>query len=274
MSFKEGVDAIRQVFAERLRNPLIGSFIIALAMYNWRALAHLFLGKSYTVTQRIKDVESVVTWNHFFYPALFAIGYTIAMPWLAWMIDLVQSVPIARRKNLRVDQDGLLLDKRLQNARKEEELGVYAKREGEIASRLIESEKAFGERERKVASREMGVGVAEKQNASAAKALKSKQNDLAETEGRLRKLEAQNNRIVIDYKNANEDLDYRRRKLRDEVDGIIAVIEKIPDTRKRMEMISAVESLGVAGEATHESRVNPMEIPGNPGDERKDLPPS
>ncbi len=112
--FKELFSALQQSGYERLRNVLLGSYIIFWTTFNWRVPLILFWGDS-TIEQRF-DLMRVHA-HHlvvaFGVPALLAGLYSLGMPWLLLFIDRKRELPVYTAKREKLERESKLTASRV-----------------------------------------------------------------------------------------------------------------------------------------------------------------
>lgn len=99
---KEFINNLFLVSNERLKNPLIFSFLISWAAFNWRPIFTLFLSKkkiegriSY-ISENFNDIEFTL-----YYPLIMSLSYVIVLPYLMWLIEkIVHFAKSWRKENL------------------------------------------------------------------------------------------------------------------------------------------------------------------------------
>ncbi|SHJ44806.1 hypothetical protein [Aquimarina spongiae] len=98
------LDLIKTFFEtskERIKNPLIGTFIISWIAINWRPIA-VFLFSEHTIENRIEHIISSYSsyWSLVLYPSFLAIAYVIILPYFMLLIDeLTKFSTLARKRN-------------------------------------------------------------------------------------------------------------------------------------------------------------------------------
>lgn len=110
---KEFISNFFTASSERLKNPLLFSFLFSWIAFNWRPLFTLLLSD-----KRIEDRISYISENfseihyNLYYPLLFSIGYVLLLPYFTWLIEvLVQYAKTGRKRNLMSEQLSDLRDK-------------------------------------------------------------------------------------------------------------------------------------------------------------------
>ena len=99
------LDLIKSFFEtskERLKNPLIGTFIISWIAINWRPLS-ILLFSNQSIENRIDTIVSCYSSfnTYFLTPFLIALAYVIILPYFMWTIDgILKKSVIGRKKNV------------------------------------------------------------------------------------------------------------------------------------------------------------------------------
>ncbi|MFL0081663.1 hypothetical protein V2647_04370 [Tenacibaculum maritimum] len=110
---KEFISNFFKLSNERLKNPLLFSFLLSWIAFNWRPIFTLFLSEK-IIEDRINYISlnfNEIQYN-LYYPLIFSIGYVLLLPYVTWLIEaLVQFAKIGRKKNLINEQLSDLRDK-------------------------------------------------------------------------------------------------------------------------------------------------------------------
>jgi len=86
-TIKEFFQNIYDSSTERIKSPLVGSFIISFLIFNWRVFAILFYSE-WPVHCRIEWIEgNYCSWSNFLIPIGIALFYIIALPYINLVID-------------------------------------------------------------------------------------------------------------------------------------------------------------------------------------------
>lgn len=103
---KEFINNFYHASNERLKNPLIFSFLISWVAFNWRPIFTLFLSD-----KKIEENISYISTNFneiqftLYYPLFVSLGYVILLPYFTWFIEkIVQFAKTGRKENLVNDQ--------------------------------------------------------------------------------------------------------------------------------------------------------------------------
>ncbi|MEE9363820.1 MAG: hypothetical protein V3U92_14560 [Cellulophaga sp.] len=110
---KEFISNFFKVSNERLKNPLLFSFLFSWIAFNWRPIFTLLLSDK-VIENRINYITenfSEIQYN-LYYPLVFSIGYVLLLPYFTWLIEfLVQFAKNGRKQNLVNEQILDLKDK-------------------------------------------------------------------------------------------------------------------------------------------------------------------
>ena len=116
------VEAMWQGFRSRMKNPLIGSFIFAWLIWNWRiAFVLLSWEPLDTKTVEIDKLIAAGSWS-IFWPASAAVVYVIATPWVTYLLHQMTEHPDESRQLKRLESKNKILDEALKVAGKEEKI--------------------------------------------------------------------------------------------------------------------------------------------------------
>lgn len=101
--FTDLIASVRDTSKERLKSPLIGSFMIAFLIFNWRAFSVLILSNK-SVEFRIEHIESnYCNFSAILWPIFIALLYVIIIPRLSVEIDALMKENTKRRKDQSKD---------------------------------------------------------------------------------------------------------------------------------------------------------------------------
>jgi hypothetical protein len=96
---KEFIQSLFETSNERIKNPFIGSYIVAFIVFNWRPFLFIVLSDS-----RIED--KIVVINHeyckkeaLFWPLAIALFYTLILPYINLLFDYLLSFSNQRKEN-------------------------------------------------------------------------------------------------------------------------------------------------------------------------------
>jgi hypothetical protein len=104
----------RQASYERIRNPLLAAFAVFVVAKNWQSF-YIALFSDASLQERLALLEkSTQPWGWAVgFPAVLALAYVLAMPWIAYGIQKTIAIPTSRRKKHRIATElALLTDRR------------------------------------------------------------------------------------------------------------------------------------------------------------------
>ena len=96
---KEIINSILDSTKERLKNPLLGSFVFSWIIFNWKPIFYIIFSKN-SIENKIDFVSecySLINTN-FWYPLFFSIFYILIFPYALWAFDKLSTKAIIGRK--------------------------------------------------------------------------------------------------------------------------------------------------------------------------------
>jgi hypothetical protein len=136
------VKEIFDVLGARLRTPILGNFLLAVALLNWRAFFQLFFGDQ-NVDLKIEQFdESTSTVSLLWLPLLLGLIFSVLQPLIALLGSFIAYWPVHQKRLLQLKSDTGYDDQKQESelhrkrrlALVEEELIAKAKRDEEVAS--------------------------------------------------------------------------------------------------------------------------------------------
>src|SRR5690606_29133259 len=103
---KEIIKSFFETSRDRIKNPLIGTFIISWIAINWRPITILLFSVE-TVENRIDYIETTYTsfYTYFLIPFGIALVYVLILPYFMWAVDeVIRKSTIGRKKNVLKQQ--------------------------------------------------------------------------------------------------------------------------------------------------------------------------
>lgn len=96
-TIKDFLESIVDSYKDRIKSPLIGSFMISFMIFNWRAFAILIFS-DWPIHTRIKWVEEHYSENkNFVWPILISIFYVLILPYINLFFDWLLSMYTNKR---------------------------------------------------------------------------------------------------------------------------------------------------------------------------------
>lgn len=109
---KELLSSFFKTSEERIKNPLIGTFILAFIAYNWKAILILIFSNK-SIEEKITLITTSYSsiGNILIYPILISIFYILILPYIMWFFDFITFKAIKGRnvnlyKNKLFDIEG------------------------------------------------------------------------------------------------------------------------------------------------------------------------
>ena len=110
---KDFISNFFKISNERLKNPLLFSFLLSWIAFNWRPVFTLLLSDKIIenrityISENFSEIEYTL-----YYPLIFSIGYVLLLPYFTWLIEvLVKFAKIGRKRSLISEQLSDLKDK-------------------------------------------------------------------------------------------------------------------------------------------------------------------
>lgn len=96
---KEIINSILDTAKERLKNPLLGSFIFSWVIFNWKPIFYIVLSEN-SIENKIDFISECYSSlnNAFWFPLIFSIFYIVVFPYILWAFDKLSSKAIIGRK--------------------------------------------------------------------------------------------------------------------------------------------------------------------------------
>lgn len=107
---------------ERIKNPLIGAYILSFLFYNWRPIS-IYLFSKETIESKIEKInESYCSSFIFFWPLLIAFFYVLILPFINMIIETVLLHPTQQRIKQKHNKKIFELNTKKEEYRIEKEL--------------------------------------------------------------------------------------------------------------------------------------------------------
>jgi hypothetical protein len=96
---KEIINSILDSTKERLKNPLLGSFVISWVIFNWKPIFYMILSNE-SIENKIDFISECYSsmYFNFWFPLFFSIFYIVIFPYILWGFDKLTSKGIIGRK--------------------------------------------------------------------------------------------------------------------------------------------------------------------------------
>jgi len=104
---KEIFQSIYDSYRDRIKSPLVGSFIITYLIFNWRLVAILFYSE-WPIHCRIEWIEeNYCEWYHYVVPFLIALFYVMGLPYLNLgfekILEKYSTTKLTKKNNSKLD---------------------------------------------------------------------------------------------------------------------------------------------------------------------------
>ncbi len=117
----EILSSMWQGFRDRLRNPLIGAFVIAWLLWNWPVVLLAF--SDLGVEQRIDAIhEHVQHFSSFIAPGVLAVLYVLLMPWVSFAVQRITTHVKEEQQKHKYTSEANILTNQLAAVQKESEI--------------------------------------------------------------------------------------------------------------------------------------------------------
>jgi hypothetical protein len=106
---------------DRLKNPIIGSFIFLWIAFNWKPIM-IILFSSKSIEERISHVTKEYTEIWYLIPLILALLYILLTPYVMWIIDFLLNKGTEGRKHMKNESIKSDLDREIEIIQKKKEL--------------------------------------------------------------------------------------------------------------------------------------------------------
>lgn len=103
---KEFIESLFRTSEERIKNPIIASFIFSWIAFNWKPIS-IFIFSEFSIEGKINTITHLYSniLELFFYPLLGSIFYVLILPFINWLFDIIL-------ENVRKKRDKILTKKK------------------------------------------------------------------------------------------------------------------------------------------------------------------
>ena len=101
---KEFIKSLLNPVEERVKNPIIGAFIISFIAFNWKSILVILFYNQINIFERICLVEIVYTssWNYII-PLISTIVYNLGLPYVNWLSHKIKQKPIQKINEINIE---------------------------------------------------------------------------------------------------------------------------------------------------------------------------
>lgn len=180
-SIKEFIISFFESAKDRLKNPIVGAFIMAWVAVNWRFIA-ILLFSSKTIEQKIEFIEN----NYFdiklnlWIPLAFAVFYVLILPYIMALFDWLSQKGIAARKLILKNQRITDIQHRQEIAAEEWQLDKIRQGSPDISAlkdKILELEASNKEKDEVISTLSENINIEESEGSNS-------ENNKAETSKR------------------------------------------------------------------------------------------
>ena len=148
-------DFLKSIFKtseERIKNPVMGSFMTSWVIFNWKPI-FLLMFSSRIIEDKINYIEQCFSniWNLLWCPLISTLLYLIALPYINLTIEILLNFSQSKRTNLLINKQKLTIESqkqlaieeiKLEEAKSEfRERNTHNKHVEELLQKIIELEK-------------------------------------------------------------------------------------------------------------------------------------
>lgn len=120
---KELFNSFLQSSKERIKNPIIGAFLISFIVFNWKPI-FIVLFASQSIQEKINQVEESYStyFSNLWLPLIFALFYVLGLPYIMLLFDKISKKALEGRKKNILNQQLFDYESKKKLAKKESEL--------------------------------------------------------------------------------------------------------------------------------------------------------
>jgi hypothetical protein len=97
------LEPVSSAMADRLRNPIYGTFILTWLASNWSRLFLVFFSEEKAEVRVAQFWAAIDLWNGLFFPVIVTACLLLVMPWLAALLEFANTKSKNWRVDLRID---------------------------------------------------------------------------------------------------------------------------------------------------------------------------
>lgn len=112
----EPVGAAYDVFKERLRCPIVGTYLLSYLVINWDMIIRIVCEfDRNNLDKSISEIQAQMVGSHYVYPILAAAVYILAIPYLQYLLFLYKQWITKKQERSAIEKDNELLEIRIVN---------------------------------------------------------------------------------------------------------------------------------------------------------------
>lgn len=119
---KEILESFSESSRERIKNPIIGSFLTAFLIYNWKAIVFLIFSKAAIEDRIIVIKYEYSAYDSILFPVLISFGYLLILPYLSSFLDKILYNILTKRYEQKNKIKIFTLSNKRETARLEREI--------------------------------------------------------------------------------------------------------------------------------------------------------
>ena len=175
---KEFIKSLLSPVEERIRNPIIGSFIISFILFNWKPIFIILFYSELNILERIFLVEKIYTsfWNYLI-PLFFTIAYNWILPYINLLSHMIKKKPIQKinKINIEIEKGNIeYREKIIENKTYE----VLQEKNSYLENKILSIEKENTSLKNRALNIEEENKKLEKDNSSLKKIIEEKENSI------------------------------------------------------------------------------------------------
>ncbi|REL20499.1 hypothetical protein DYH52_02650 [Morganella morganii] len=93
-----------ETMIERVKNPIVGSFIFSWLFFNWKVILILLFGDK-EIDDKINSISALISYKSFLFPLVFAFLYSWLLPAFSLGIDILLKPIVIRALKIRTDRE-------------------------------------------------------------------------------------------------------------------------------------------------------------------------
>ncbi|HCR3553070.1 TPA: hypothetical protein ON622_003026, partial [Morganella morganii] len=185
-----------ETMIERVKNPIVGSFIFSWLFFNWKVILILLFSDK-EIDDKINSISVLISYKSFLFPLVFAFLYSVLLPAFSLCIDILLKPIFRKVVNIRTDREVDEYESRQKTGRKraDAELAYELQKTGglEKIQRMQEEITASKDREGALVKERDNVIDEMNKMLEENKILRKKYNDIFD---KLKKTEKENLRVI------------------------------------------------------------------------------
>ena len=115
---KEFFNSLLEASKERIKNPFIGSFVLAWLIFNWKPILYLLFSED-SMVDKINSIETkyIDLNDNLFIPLGFAVFYIVVLPYIMWVFEELYIKAKSERLSNKKDEELLTIKNKQETTR-------------------------------------------------------------------------------------------------------------------------------------------------------------